>query len=387
MRKRHAEIAGGGIAGLSLGLMLARTGWSVRIHEREPEIREVGAGIYLRNNALEVLEEFGVMPALRATGSELTHQLTVDRRGGIMEKRTLDHYSRVLVLPRQALVEILAEAALGAGAELVTNSMVLGAAPSGDINLANGSILKADLAIGADGIYSKVRSSLGLGATYRQLPTTINRYLISQTELPADPVHIEHWAPNRRVGIAPAGSDWSFVYQVCRTKDAEGIVVPNNVDAWSASLPLLRREFEIFARNEVVQFHYQLVDCPTWSRGCAALIGDAAHGLPPTLGQGAGLAIMNARGLVFALSKYENVEEALRFWEDSIRYLTDKTQAWATRFDMFANRWPNAFAWMRWPVVWAFRNFSIFNDRMRIAEKGLSSTSLGGPLPTISSAE
>ncbi len=36
---RHTEVAGGGIAGLSLATMLVKDGWSVRIHERLAEIR------------------------------------------------------------------------------------------------------------------------------------------------------------------------------------------------------------------------------------------------------------------------------------------------------------------------------------------------------------
>jgi 2-methyl-3-hydroxypyridine 5-carboxylic acid dioxygenase len=50
----HAEIAGGGIAGLSCAVILARHGWSIRVHERAPDIREGGTGIYLKNNATEV---------------------------------------------------------------------------------------------------------------------------------------------------------------------------------------------------------------------------------------------------------------------------------------------------------------------------------------------
>ena len=45
--KGHAEIAGGGIGGLALGTMLRQRGWTVRVHERSEEIREIGAGIYI----------------------------------------------------------------------------------------------------------------------------------------------------------------------------------------------------------------------------------------------------------------------------------------------------------------------------------------------------
>jgi 2-polyprenyl-6-methoxyphenol hydroxylase-like FAD-dependent oxidoreductase len=84
---RHAEIAGGGIGGLTIGMMLARTGWTVRIHEQAPEIREIGSGVFLRNNSLEVLDEYGLFQGLRAVGSELTRQLAINRHGKIMEER------------------------------------------------------------------------------------------------------------------------------------------------------------------------------------------------------------------------------------------------------------------------------------------------------------
>jgi 2-methyl-3-hydroxypyridine 5-carboxylic acid dioxygenase len=42
---RHAEIAGAGIAGLTAATVLAQRGWSVRVHEKGRELREIGAGI------------------------------------------------------------------------------------------------------------------------------------------------------------------------------------------------------------------------------------------------------------------------------------------------------------------------------------------------------
>ena len=41
--KQHAEIAGAGLAGLSVGIALANKGWSVRAHERAPDLRMFGA--------------------------------------------------------------------------------------------------------------------------------------------------------------------------------------------------------------------------------------------------------------------------------------------------------------------------------------------------------
>ncbi len=66
---RTAEIAGGGIGGLAAGALLARQGWRVRVHEQGDDIREIGAGIYIKNNSLEVLEHLGVMRRIEARGT------------------------------------------------------------------------------------------------------------------------------------------------------------------------------------------------------------------------------------------------------------------------------------------------------------------------------
>src|SRR4051812_11478043 len=69
--KGHAEIAGGGIAGLSSAIMLRGQGWTVRVHERSPKIRELGTGIQIKNNAIEVLEELGLFAQLCPHGFKL----------------------------------------------------------------------------------------------------------------------------------------------------------------------------------------------------------------------------------------------------------------------------------------------------------------------------
>ena len=68
MKVRHCEIAGAGIAGLTTACVLAQRGWSVQVHERSPELREMGAGIYLKLNSLIVLKELGLYDEVRSVG-------------------------------------------------------------------------------------------------------------------------------------------------------------------------------------------------------------------------------------------------------------------------------------------------------------------------------
>ena len=83
--KGHAEIVGAGIGGLSSAIMLARQGWTVRVHERSPEIRELGTGIQIKNNAIEVLEEVGIFDRLAPHGFKLERARHRDPEGRLMQ--------------------------------------------------------------------------------------------------------------------------------------------------------------------------------------------------------------------------------------------------------------------------------------------------------------
>jgi 2-polyprenyl-6-methoxyphenol hydroxylase-like FAD-dependent oxidoreductase len=65
-----------------------------------------------------------------------------------------------------------------------------------------------------------------------------------------------------------------------------------------------------------------------WSAGRIAVLGDAAHAMPPYLAQGAGHAMMNALGLAEALHRASALASGLREWERRERPLTEHTQRW-----------------------------------------------------------
>ncbi|MFI4988982.1 MAG: FAD-dependent oxidoreductase [Alphaproteobacteria bacterium] len=374
---RRAEIAGGGIAGLSIATMLAKAGWSVRVHERSPQIREAGAGIYMRNNSLRILEELGILAALAQHGTRLRRTEIRDRQGRLRQTFELTGHSRTYVFPRQSLVDVLADAARAAGAEIRLGSEAAAADADGALVMADSRRLTADLVVAADGFRSEVRDSLAIGARHWELATAVNRHFIAGRALTPEPVSVQHWSGHRRIGISPAGDDHTYVYTVAPAGDASATALPLDLADWGRAFPGLRRELEIIAAAQVTQHRYIMVDCPRWHRGRVAIIGDAAHGLPPTLGQGAGLAIMNARALVTSLDRHRSVEEGLAYWESQVRFISDTTQRWSCRYDWFTREWPAALDFLRPAVFWCFGRFPMLNDRMRMADRGLELTALG----------
>lgn len=367
---RNAEIAGGGIGGLSLAALLARQGWRVRVHEQSPEIREVGAGIYIKNNSLEVLEHLGVMDRIRAFGTRLDYAQIRFADGRVKQQRRLEGDSRVHTFPRQVLIEGLRDAALSAGAQIETGSRVRGV-ENGALITQAGERCPADLIVGADGVHSAVRSSLNIGGSFTELPTLIDRFLVVSREFTPDPQTVEHWSGNRRIGVTPAGPEHTYVYMVAPAKDAGAARLPLDVDNWSQSFPLLRPLFDMLHRAPATQYPYGVVRCPKWAVGNVAIIGDAAHGLPPTLGQGGGLTLMNSLALATLLRDAKDIPGTLLEWERRVRFISDRTQSWSCRYDAFTRQWPTALDFARPLVVWSFGKFRFLNNRMRIADHGL----------------
>src|ERR1700751_1142275 len=124
----HAEIPGATFAGLTAACALAQRGWSVRVHERADRLRTTGAGIYIYENGLRVLEAVGdYNAAFKGTPSAHTREVR-DGRGRLISTHSWKG-SRVFSILRQNVINALAEAARRAGVEIVTKSPAAGAGP------------------------------------------------------------------------------------------------------------------------------------------------------------------------------------------------------------------------------------------------------------------
>src|SRR5215216_2438389 len=144
MKQRRAEIVGAGFAGLTAACALAQRGWSVRVHERADRLRTTGAGIYIYENGLRVLEALGAY-ADAVEGAPVAHTREVrDDRDRVVSVHRWDRSSRVFSIVRQQVINALAAAARRHGAEIVTGSEAVAATPSGALVLADGGRLQAD---------------------------------------------------------------------------------------------------------------------------------------------------------------------------------------------------------------------------------------------------
>ena len=325
---RRAEIIGAGFAGLATACALAQRGWQVRVHERSDRLRAAGAGIYIYENGLRVLEALGAYEEAVAT-APIAHTREVrDENNRLLSVHRWDRSKRVFSIVRLQVIEALAEAARRVGAEIVTSSEGLRASPGGFLTFADGKEVQADLIVAADGANSTLRDSVGLLEKRRKLPDGAIRLLLDKTpeEKQSDGgTTVEYWSGSRRVLYTPCSSNTIYVALTMLDRDKVATSAPIRSDAWIGWFPHLSDLImRIGAEGRYDRFEY--IKLKRWSAGRVAVLGDAAHALPPNIGQGAGCAMMNALSLGVFLDRYDDVPVALAEWERQERSITDHTQ-------------------------------------------------------------
>lgn len=337
-------IAGGGIGGVASALALARCGIRSQVFEKAPEFGEIGYGIQQGPNAYRMLDWLGVMKDLEPQAVFTRNLILIDALtdrevariscGDAFRRHFRAPYT---VVHRRDLHGALLEAcrrrgeiALHTSKELVDFEERAGGVVA---RFADGTEYEGRALIGADGLRSRVREIvIGDGAprpaghvTYRGV-------------IPLDQVKDQSHFDDMVIWIGP---NLHFVQYRLR-----GGTVMNNV-ATVASRKFEsgeRRDYggpdelaEVFSRTtpqvqEMLGYvgkdkNWVLHDReprPGWTRGAAALLGDAAHPTLQYLAQGACMAIEDSvviSGLLQkALTDGGDVSAALKAYEKE-RYL------------------------------------------------------------------
>ncbi|MET0886372.1 MAG: NAD(P)/FAD-dependent oxidoreductase [Mycetocola sp.] len=335
--RRHAEISGGGFAGLTAGTALARMGWSVRVHERATDLRTEGAGIVLWNNSLQVIDKLGGSHDLMSRS--MTPPAYETRMNNVIQSQEALDGIRWRTLTRPHLYETLLFAAREAGVEVIAGSEVVSATPEGHITFANGDSAEADLIIGADGVGSAVRDSLGVAVKRERSRDGITRFLVPRRKAELQALEpdtewdnvIDFWNLEPRVLrvlYTPANEDELYIALMSPAADAAGSRVPIDLDLWTSVFPQLAPVLEDAAKTPGKYYGYQTTRLDSWTHGKVALIGDSAHAMCPALAQGAGTAMQNAWTLAVAATAAEPGElpAALTEWERIERPFTDRAQ-------------------------------------------------------------
>ncbi|AZG46224.1 FAD-dependent monooxygenase [Gordonia insulae] len=323
-------IVGAGAAGLTLGVLLSDAGFDVEVLEKEvDDTNTLGSGITLQGNALRVLRDIGVWPELLARGfpcdslalrapdldATVLAVLPDVRTGGDDLPATLGMY-------RPDLAAIVRARAEQAGARLTYDARVSDVSQddrSVTVTLHTGEQRQFDVLVGADGINSVTRRLIGIDVTPAATGAGAWRAIVPR---PADITRSEliYGGPLYIAGYCPISDNHMYAY----------IVEPAHERDVIADRPELRRLAGLYggpwqdisrAIDDNTAVHYtkfttHLLD-GAWHRGRVVLIGDAAHNCPPTIAQGAAMAIEDAAVLAEELIKARDLDDAVmeRFHE------------------------------------------------------------------------
>jgi salicylate hydroxylase len=335
----HGEVViiGAGIGGLAAGLGLQRTGFRVRIFEQAPQLGEVGAGLSISPNGALGLHALGVFDAFREHAYAPAYQVVRHWQSGRVlaqvprgERLEQTYGERYYVIHRADLHRVLAEAVQVNDSEaIVTGHRFADLEQDGSgvsVRFDNGEWRRCDVLIGADGVRSRVRSTL-FGAE----EVRFTGYVAWRGLVPIERVPLEALDPPGQVWIGPGhminrypvrgGRLLNFVAFAERSGwEEEGWSIPAEVaelgEEFAGWHPHVTRIIEAVPQENL--FKWALCarsPLMRWVMGRAAVLGDAAHPLLPYLGQGAVMAIEDAVVLARAFRASADIPEALARYE------------------------------------------------------------------------
>ncbi len=335
---KRIAIVGAGLGGLAAAVALRQQNFEVDVYEQASALGAFGAGINLSANAVKVFDALGLKGRLHEVSFEPEGHAWRNWTSGVASRilpldQSIRRYgSNYYIMHRGDLHRLLCEAVPASSIHL--NKRCAGIElrdQSAKIAFDDGTSAEADVVIGADGIHSAVRKHVFGGAGARYAGTMCWRSLIPVEALPAD-IHdrcVNHWTgtDHNRFVISYFVRQGKYINILAVMRQPEW-----TSESWSE--PSTREEMlasfgdvgsnlaRLLASAKEVFKWGQFTGEPAaeWTRGRVTLLGDSAHAMLATWGQGACMAFEDSyilarwlahfRGdLATGLQRYEAVRK------------------------------------------------------------------------------
>lgn len=350
-------ICGAGPAGLAVALYALRLGHRPTIFERFDVGRPLGSGIILQPTGQAVLQDLGLLDAIRALGAPIDRLNGADAKSGrtVLDVRydALPNGGRGLGIHRAALFGVLHDAVVTAGIPIRTGqeAQALRDMPEGRraVILAGDLVSEPfDLVVDCLGANSPLKPysnapgkprQLAFGAIWATLPWHGKGFDAAALAQRYDKASV-------MVGVlpigrsAPGGQDLAALFWSLKPDDYDALK-RDGLEPWKQAVlghwPEVRPYLDTvpdFSTMTLARYAHHTMADPTGQ--ALAFVGDSAHSTSPQLGQGANMALLDARALYLALRDHPNdLQRALAHYAGLRRWHVRLNQALSAMFTPF----------------------------------------------------
>ncbi|MTI23864.1 FAD-dependent monooxygenase, partial [Fulvivirga kasyanovii] len=282
--------------------------------EQAGEIKQVGAGIILANNAMQVYEKLGLRKEIESHGNIISSMNITKANLKLVSRVDLSYFEKKhrvknVAIHRGVLQQILLNKLQSTEINLkhsLKHVSQAGGIPSSTFE--NGKSIQSSMLIGADGLTSVVRQCLFPENKVRNAGQVCWRGVVN-FDLPPEYKNElnEAWGRGERFGFVQIDKDKVYWYALKSFKKHKDEYSVSDLDSYFSNYHAVIRD--IIAATPKERVHTAMISdlkpTGTWHKENVCLIGDAAHATTPNMGQGACQAIEDAYVLSECLNKYD----------------------------------------------------------------------------------
>jgi 2-polyprenyl-6-methoxyphenol hydroxylase-like FAD-dependent oxidoreductase len=329
LKDKSVLVAGGGFSGMSAALQMRKAGANVDLVEIDPGWRSYGAGITLGGAALRAFRTLGVLDAFLQQGSAVDGADLLTSAGHLIASLPTPRLAGPDVpgggaIMRPVLANIFAEATRASGTKVrlgTTFEAITDNGTSVDVTFSDGTRASYDLVVGADGLNSKVRTTVFPGAPE---PRYIGQ-CVWRAVLPRFPEvnRAMMWMGHKvKAGVNPVSREQMYLFVTEDRPTNDRIDPVRFLDMLKAllvpfSAPTVKAVHDRLNQSSLIVYRplEALLLPRPWYKGRVVLIGDAVHATTPHLAAGACIGLEDAIVLAEEADRADGLQEGLKAFE------------------------------------------------------------------------